>query len=45
MFDLPGMDTVTEVVVTRKAVGPARQAAALDPPTDGKKKEKETARR
>ncbi len=41
MFDLPGMDTVTEVVVNEEAVGP--DASPLMIHDDGKKKEKETA--
>lgn len=41
MFDLPGMDTVTEVVVNEEAV--SRAAAPLMIHDEGKKKSKETA--
>ncbi|RYH02715.1 ATP-dependent Clp protease ATP-binding subunit ClpX [Salipiger sp. IMCC34102] len=40
MFDLPGMDTVTEVVVNEEAVGPDASPLMIH---DEKKKEKETA--
>jgi ATP-dependent Clp protease ATP-binding subunit ClpX len=41
MFDLPGMDTVTEVVVNEEAVGPDAQPLMIH--GDSKKKEAEPA--
>ena len=41
MFDLPGMDTVSEVVVNEEAVGPDAQPLMIH--DEGKKKKKEPA--